>query len=96
MTITPPIRRVRVFTIVALALMMMSVDTTIVATALHSLTQGLGTSINRAGWTITAYRHAASTSALNPDSKAFAMKRRRAVLSASWSMLLRNSASDCM
>ncbi|MGH6674938.1 MAG: MFS transporter, partial [Xanthobacteraceae bacterium] len=50
-----PIRRALVFTIVALALFMMSVDTTIVATALHSLQRGLQTSINWAGWTITAY-----------------------------------------
>jgi EmrB/QacA subfamily drug resistance transporter len=44
-----------VFTIVALALMMMSIDSTIVATALHSLQHGLHASINWAGWTITAY-----------------------------------------
>jgi MFS family permease len=44
-----------VFTIVALPLAMMSVDSTIVATALHSLQHGLQTSINWAGWTITAY-----------------------------------------
>ncbi len=50
-----PIRRVPVFSIVALALLMMSVDATIVATALGSLQQGLGTTINWAGWTITAY-----------------------------------------
>ncbi len=52
---SPPVRRVLVFTIVALALLMMSVDTTIVATALDSLQHGLQTSINWAGWTITAY-----------------------------------------
>lgn len=52
---SPPVRRVLVFTIVALALMMMSVDSTIVATALHSLQLGLHTSINWAGWTLTAY-----------------------------------------
>jgi MFS family permease len=34
---------------------MMSVDSTIVATALYSLRRGLHTSINWAGWTITAY-----------------------------------------
>ena len=51
----PPVHRGRVFAIVALALLMMSVDSTIVATALHALQQGLGTSINWAGWTITAY-----------------------------------------
>ena len=50
-----PVRRTVVFAIVALALLMMSVDTTIVATALHSLQDGLRTSINWAGWTITAY-----------------------------------------
>lgn len=50
-----PVRRVLVFTIVALALLMMSVDTTIVATALDSLQHGLQTSINWVGWTITAY-----------------------------------------
>jgi len=43
------------FAVVALALLMMSVDSTIVATALHSLQHGLGASINWAGWTITAY-----------------------------------------
>ncbi|HVB89491.1 MAG TPA: MFS transporter, partial [Beijerinckiaceae bacterium] len=47
--------RVLVFTIIALSLLMMSVDSTIVATALESLRQGLHTSINWAGWTITAY-----------------------------------------
>jgi len=49
------IRRVLVFTIVALALIMMAVDSTIVATALDSLQHGLQTSINWAGWTLTAY-----------------------------------------
>jgi MFS family permease len=49
------VRRALVFTIVALALIMTSVDSTIVATALHSLQHGLQTSINWAGWTITAY-----------------------------------------
>ncbi|HNC69905.1 MAG TPA: hypothetical protein PKZ77_05410, partial [Pseudomonadales bacterium] len=50
-----PVRRVLVFCIVAFALLMMSVDSTIVATALHSLQLGLDTSINWAGWTLTAY-----------------------------------------
>ncbi|MGH8278313.1 MAG: MFS transporter [Gammaproteobacteria bacterium] len=50
-----PVRRTLVFSIVALALLMMSVDSTIVATALHALQHGLGTSINWAGWTLTAY-----------------------------------------
>ncbi len=35
--------------------MMMSIDSTIVATALHDLQQELNTSVNWAGWTITAY-----------------------------------------
>ncbi|HMN74633.1 MAG TPA: MFS transporter [Burkholderiaceae bacterium] len=50
-----PVRRALVFSIVALALMMMSIDSTIVATALHTLQHDLGTSVNWAGWTITAY-----------------------------------------
>jgi len=50
-----PVPRLLVFTIVALALLMMSVDTTIVATALDDLQHGLDTSINWAGWTVTAY-----------------------------------------
>ena len=50
-----PVHRGLVFTIVALALLMMSIDTTIVATALHALRYGLQTSIGWAGWTITAY-----------------------------------------
>jgi EmrB/QacA subfamily drug resistance transporter len=44
-----------VFTVVASALLMMSIDSTIVATALDSLRSGLQTSIDWAGWTITAY-----------------------------------------
>lgn len=51
----PPIRRLLVFCIIALALMMMAVDGTIVATALDSLRTGLDTSVNWAGWTITIY-----------------------------------------
>ena len=50
-----PVRRGLVFAIVALALLMMSIDSTIVATALHSLRTELQTSIDWAGWTITAY-----------------------------------------
>ncbi len=53
-TAARPVRRVLVFTIVAFALSRMSVDSTIVATALDSLQRGLGTSINWAGWTVTA------------------------------------------
>ncbi|MEB2311927.1 MAG: MFS transporter [Sorangiineae bacterium] len=51
----PPVRRALVFSIVSLALLMMSVDGTIVATALDALERGLDTSINWAGWTVTAY-----------------------------------------
>jgi EmrB/QacA subfamily drug resistance transporter len=52
---TEPVRRGTVFIIVALTLLMMSIDSTIVATVLHSLQQGLGTTVNWAGWTLTAY-----------------------------------------
>lgn len=51
----PTISRVPVFVIVALPLLMMSIDSTIVATVLHALQRGLGTSIDWAGWTLTAY-----------------------------------------
>jgi EmrB/QacA subfamily drug resistance transporter len=51
----PPVRRKTVFAIIAMALLMMSIDSTIVATALHAIQQGLHTSINLTSWTITAY-----------------------------------------
>lgn len=51
----PPVKRVRMFSIIALALLMMSVDSTIVATALHAMQMGLNTTVNWVGWTITAY-----------------------------------------
>jgi len=41
--------RVPVFVVIALALLMMSLDSTIVATALHALQHGLDTTINWAG-----------------------------------------------
>src|SRR5699024_1279532 len=50
-----PVRRLLVFCIIALALMMMAVDGTIVATALDAIKTGLDTSVNWVGWTITAY-----------------------------------------
>ncbi|WP_062130359.1 MFS transporter [Paraburkholderia monticola] len=50
-----PIRRVLFFCIVAMALMMMAIDSTIVATALHALQHDLNASINWAAWTMTAY-----------------------------------------
>lgn len=43
------------FPIVALALLMITIDSTIVATALHALQQDLQTSVSWAGWTMTAY-----------------------------------------
>lgn len=49
------VHRVRVFAVVALALLMMSLDSTIVATALHAIQHGMDTTVNWAGWTITAY-----------------------------------------
>ncbi len=52
---TATVRRVPVFMIVAAALMMTSLDSTIVATALDTLQRDLGASINWVGWTITAY-----------------------------------------
>lgn len=51
----PPVRRVLIFTIVAFALLMTTVDATIVATALPTLQEELHTTINWAGWTLTAY-----------------------------------------
>lgn len=48
-------RRNAVFVVIAMALLMMSIDATIVATALHAIQLGLDTSLNLAGWTITAY-----------------------------------------
>lgn len=54
-TASPLVNRPAVFATVALALLMMAVDGTIVATALHTLRHDLDTSINWAGWTLTAY-----------------------------------------
>ncbi len=51
----PPGRRLLVFAIVAFTLLMMSIDSTIVATALHSMQQGLDTTANWVAWTLTAY-----------------------------------------
>jgi MFS family permease len=51
----PAVNRGIVFVIVALPLLMMSIDSTIVATVLHALQQGLDTTIDWAGWTLTAY-----------------------------------------
>lgn len=50
-----PVRRGLVFATVAMTLLMMSVDSTIVATVLHALQHGLGATVNWTGWTLTAY-----------------------------------------
>src|SRR5699024_2691278 len=52
---TPQIKKGLVFTIVALALLMTTVDSTIVATALDTLQQDLHTTVNWVGWILTAY-----------------------------------------
>lgn len=44
-----------VFPIVAMALLMITIDSTIVATALHALQLDLHTSVSWAGWTLTIY-----------------------------------------
>lgn len=44
-----------IFAIVVSSLLMMTIDGTIVATALDAIKSGLGTGVNWAGWTITAY-----------------------------------------
>jgi EmrB/QacA subfamily drug resistance transporter len=54
-TRTPAPHRVAIFSVVAMALLMSSLDSTIVATALHAIQHGLGASINWTGWVITAY-----------------------------------------
>lgn len=44
-----------VFPLIALSLLMITVDSTIVATALHTLQTDLNTSVSWAGWTMTSY-----------------------------------------
>ena len=51
----PAPHRVAIFSVVAMALLMSSLDGTIVATALHAIQHGLNTSINWTSWVITAY-----------------------------------------
>lgn len=53
----PPVppRRGVIFAIVGMALLMSSLDGTIVATALHAIQHGLRASINWTSWSITAY-----------------------------------------
>lgn len=52
---SPSPHRVLIFAVISLALLMSSLDQTIVATALHALQHGLGASITWTGWTITGY-----------------------------------------
>lgn len=52
---SPSIRKGLVFTIVALALLMTTVDSTIVATALDTLQKDLNTTVNWVGWILTGY-----------------------------------------
>ncbi|HEV3382154.1 MAG TPA: MFS transporter [Trebonia sp.] len=54
-TRAPAPHRVAIFSVVAMALLMSSLDGTIVATALHAIQHGLNTSINWTSWVITAY-----------------------------------------
>jgi EmrB/QacA subfamily drug resistance transporter len=49
------VHRVAIFSVVATALLMSTLDGTIVATALHSIQHGLNASINWTSWVITAY-----------------------------------------
>lgn len=51
----PAPHRVAIFSVVAMALLMSSLDGTIVATALHAIQHGLNASINWTSWVITAY-----------------------------------------
>ncbi len=51
----PAINKWLVFAIIAFALLMNTIDATIVATALHTLQEELHTTVSWAGWTLTAY-----------------------------------------
>lgn len=51
----PAVNRPIVFLVVALTLLMMTIDATIVATALPALQEDLDTSVSWVGWTLTAY-----------------------------------------
>jgi EmrB/QacA subfamily drug resistance transporter len=51
----PVRRRIAIFSVVAMALLMNALDSTIVATALHSIQHGLHSSINWTSWVITGY-----------------------------------------
>jgi EmrB/QacA subfamily drug resistance transporter len=54
-TQAPAQHRVAIFSVVGMALLMSSLDGTIVATALHAIQHGLHAPINWTGWVITAY-----------------------------------------
>jgi EmrB/QacA subfamily drug resistance transporter len=54
-TQAPAPHRVAIFAVVAMALLMSSLDGTIVATALHTISRSLNASINWTSWIITAY-----------------------------------------
>ncbi len=51
----PQIKRGWVFFTISLALLLITIDSTIVATALHTLQSELHTSVSWVGWTLTAY-----------------------------------------
>jgi EmrB/QacA subfamily drug resistance transporter len=51
----PSPHRIAIFSTVSLALLMSTLDGTIVATALHAIQHGLGASLNWTSWVITAY-----------------------------------------
>ena len=53
---TSPVNRPVVFFTVALPLLMMTIDTSTVATVLHALQHDLDTSVNWAGWVLTEPR----------------------------------------
>jgi EmrB/QacA subfamily drug resistance transporter len=54
-TRAPARHRAAIFAVVAMALLMSSLDGTIVATALHTISRSLNSSINWTSWVITAY-----------------------------------------
>lgn len=51
----PQLKRGLAFTIISVALLMNTVDSTIVATALHTLQHDLNTTVSWVGWTMTGY-----------------------------------------
>lgn len=85
-------RQVVVFVTVSLALFMASVDATIVATALHALQHGLHTTVNWAGWTITAYSLGFVIMLPISGRLAGRLGRRRVFL---WSVVVFSAASLC-